>query len=224
MMKRQIPDLIVLVILHFREPFLQSLFYPRRLESERSRRTLVGDSPAAINYIKPVGPGRVGCVRGVFKVIYQGREFDAEISNAEIGHLVPLAKALRSGKKNTLLQVLGCLPGIGGMSLFDVDDIERNLVPVAPVEPVQFGNLPPKRRSGVTSKNEYHWLLSPEGRKFHRRLLVSCLKAKIRRFVSDFQVSLPGQEPQPPKGHEQKQDRIWHLRDCLGKDRRRLEH
>ena len=224
MMKRQIPDLIVLVILHFREPFLQSLFYPHRLESKRPRRALVGDTPAAINYIKPVGPGRVGCFRGIFKVIYQGREFDAEISNADIGHLVPLAKALRSRKKNTLFQVFACLPGIGGMSLFDVDDIESNLVPVAPVDPVEFGNLPPKGGSGVTSKNEYHWLLPPEGREFHCCRLVTRLKAKIRRLVSDFQVSLPGQEPQPPKGYEQKQDRIWHLRDCLGKDRRRLTH
>ena len=59
------------------------------------------------------------------------------------------------------------LPGIAGMRFLNVDQIECDLLLVPIIDFVQVGNLPAKRRSGVTTEDQHDRLFASEIGKLH---------------------------------------------------------
>jgi hypothetical protein len=64
-----------------------------------------------------------------------------------------------TGKYNLVLHVALGLPDITRMRLQDVHDQESDLLVVLIIKPVESGNLPPERRSGITAEYEHHGLM-----------------------------------------------------------------
>jgi hypothetical protein len=75
---------------------------------------------------------------------------------AHAGVCDPLAFFSRrwASEKHAFLDIALHLPQVRGMSLIDIDDVERNTIFVLPIQLVERGNLPAEGWSSVAPKNE----------------------------------------------------------------------
>ena len=106
-----------------------------------------------------------------------------------------LRKILGAGEDDVVVQIIGILPDVTGMSFANVYDVERDAVLVLFVELVEVGNLPPERRSGVTSENQDDWFLAAHGRQLKSALVIRALERKIGGYVADGEVAVAGDVP-----------------------------
>jgi hypothetical protein len=123
-----------------------------RLEPKRPGLALVSDSPAAIDQIKPIRPGRISILRSIVYRVYEGRKFDAKLGRAGSREVYSFVIILRVPVDYILSLVYRQLPFIARMCLFDVNQKEFGPILILMIEIVERGNLPAKRRSGVTAK------------------------------------------------------------------------
>ena len=133
-------------------------------EAEWTGPRFVGDAAVAIDYVEAVGPAGVVAFSGVVKAVDHRRKMDAQFDDAHLAHLLAFGEIFWAGEDDVVVQIVGILPDVTGVGFANVDDVERDAVFVLFVELVEVGNLPPKRRSGVTSENQDDWFLAAHGR------------------------------------------------------------
>src|SRR5712675_2963902 len=112
-----------------------------------------------IDHVDAIGPAGISLFRSVIESIDHGRKFNSQLAHAGSGDRSPLRVVLRTTENNFILNVAGHLPHIAGMSFENVDSHEGCPTAVLIVKRVERGNLPPKRRSSVTAKNQDNRLL-----------------------------------------------------------------
>jgi hypothetical protein len=81
------------------------------------------------------------------------------------------------------------------MSFRDVHDEKSSPIFVFFVKLVESGNLPPKWRSSVTSKDEYDWLLLIQFRQLNVIALVELNQGKSGSLIAYMKMA--GARPQP---------------------------
>ena len=93
------------------------------------------------------------------------------------------------------------------MSLLDVDNVEGDCVFVLLIQFVERGNLPAKRRSGITSKDEHNRSIRAEAGELHAGRLVVGSQVKVWSQVANSQFASAGDVP---KGLEWQDDHRNH--------------
>lgn|SRR5215831_4862705 len=134
---------------------LQRVFQFLRLEPKRPRLALVDNPIVTIDEVDALWPARVSALGRVVEPIDHCRKLNTQLADAGSSDLAAFLIILRTCEKNLVLQVALGLPDIGGMRLCDVDNQERDSLPVLIVELVERGNLPPKRRSSITAEKQH---------------------------------------------------------------------
>ena len=131
------------------------------MKAERPGLALVKYASIGTDQIKAVRPARIGILHLVVEAIHHGREFDSQSAHTRAGYRCAFFFIARTAKEHIIAHVALHLPHVGGMCLKDIDRIEIDLILVLSGQFVQGGNLPPKRRSGITPKYEDDWFASP---------------------------------------------------------------
>jgi len=134
------------------------------VETEGTRRTLVGNATVGIDQIQAIGPACVILLDAIFHGVNQGGHGDVEFPHAGGSHLFALGSGGGVLKNHAFLDVALHLPKIAGMRFVNVNDVERDTLAVLLVELVERGNLPAKRRSSIAAKNQYDRLFATKGR------------------------------------------------------------
>lgn len=134
-----------------------------RTKTERAGPCFKGDAAIAVNHVEAVGPARVIALSSVVKAVNHRRKMYAEFDDAHLAHLFAFREIFGAGEDDVVVQIVGILPDVAGMGFANVYDVERNAVLILFVELVEVGNLPPERRSGVTSKNQDDRFLAAHG-------------------------------------------------------------
>ncbi len=138
-------------------------------ETEWSWFGLEPDTSIRPDEIKPVGPTGVDLFHAGFNSVDQRGKRNVEFPHAGVRNLHALTEAGRILKKHIVLHVARHLPDVAGVRLNNVNDEERDSIPILGVQLVQRGNLPAKRRSRVTPKDQHDRLFPAERRKSHAR-------------------------------------------------------
>src|SRR5260221_9350034 len=125
-------------------------------ETVGSGRALECHAASASDQIEPVWPSRVRSLRPVPDAIQNRRDANAQLTNARLGRLAPLAIGARRGQQHAVLLIGPILPKVYRMGLLDVHDVEGGAVAIRIVEPVQGGNLPPEAWSSVAAEGQDH--------------------------------------------------------------------
>ena len=128
------------------------------IEPERPRFALVRHVAGGVDQVKAVRPCRVRLLRGVAEFIEHGRNIDSELANAGSRDKVAFIFAPRTGEDDIVLNIALHLPNVTGVRLGDVNHEERDLLSILLIELIESRNLPPKRRSSVTSEYQDDWL------------------------------------------------------------------
>src|ERR1700733_14425141 len=138
---------------------LQRLFQFGRLKAERAAFAFVGHAIPPIDQVDSIGPARIGLLGRVVEPIKNCGKLDSQLANTGARDLATLLGVVGTGKYNLVLHVALGLPDITRMRLQDVHDQESDLLVVLIIKPVESGNLPPERRSGITAEYEHHGLM-----------------------------------------------------------------
>ncbi len=115
-----------------------------------------------IDYIHAIGPAGVITLGGVSKFVQHGGNLDSQLADASAGDEYSFFLIPGTGKHNFVFDIALHLPDVAGMRLGDVDHQKRDPVFVLIVELIESGNLPPERRSGITSEDKNYRLLAGE--------------------------------------------------------------
>ncbi len=124
-------------------------------ESKGSGLAFVHDAAVPIDQIDALGPACVRRFSRVVESVDDSGELDPQFANASSSHLASLLIIFRTSEENLVLQIVLRLPHVGRMRLRDVDDKERDLLPVLVIQLVEGGNLPPERRSSIAAEHEH---------------------------------------------------------------------
>ena len=108
-----------------------------------------------VDQVDALRPSRVSAFGLVVESIDYRRKLDAQLADAGSRDLAAFLIIFRTCEKDFVLEVALRLPDIGGMRLCDVDNQERDLLPVLIVELVERGNLPPERRSSIAAEKQH---------------------------------------------------------------------
>lgn len=154
-----------------------------RLETKGTRFALPGDAPVPVDHIEAVRPCRVSPLRGIVKIVNEGRKLNPEILHAGTRHGAALIEGARCLENNIFFHVDRHLPDIAGVRFFDVDHVKLYLLLVLLIQPVQGRNLPPEWGSRVAAKNQHHRFLATKRGKLHARHLIERLQTKIGRRI-----------------------------------------
>ena len=134
---------------------LHSLFQFLWLEPKRSGLALINHAVVSVDQVDALRPSGVSALGLVVESIDHRRKLDAQLPYASSRDLAAFLIVFRACKKNLVLQVALRLPDVGGMRLCDVDNQERDLLPVLIVELIERGNLPPERRSSIAAEKQH---------------------------------------------------------------------
>jgi hypothetical protein len=153
---------------------LKRHFQFRGVESEGAWLCLQYDSAVSINEINPIRPARVGTFDGIVHVIDNGRNLDPKLPHTTGSDPAAFVEALWRSKDHFVTDVTGHLPNVAGVSFLNIDNVKGNPVFVLFVELVERGNLPAKRRSGITAEDEHDGAITAKaGQLYPRGFLVS---------------------------------------------------
>jgi hypothetical protein len=161
----------------------------RGVEPEGAWLCLQYDSAVSINEINPIRPARVGTFDGIVHVIDNGRNLDPKLPHATGSDPAAFVEALWRSKDHFVTDVTGHLPNVAGVSFLNVDNEETNPVFVLFVEFVERGNLPAKRRSGITAEDEHDGAVAAEVRQLYPGGLPVGSQPEIWRQIPNLQVT-----------------------------------
>lgn len=133
------------------------------MKAVRSGVALVHDAPIRFDEIKAVRPCRVRRLHPVIETVNQSGELDAQFSHACTGDGGAFRFVTRASEKYFIVNIALQLPYVGGMGFYDVHGIKIDLALILFRQPVQGGNLPPKRRSCVAAEDQDDRLARPQG-------------------------------------------------------------
>ena len=128
------------------------------LESKRAGFAFVSNAAIAADQIQAIRPRGVSDFGRVVEIVNQSRQLDPQLAHAGRCDVTPLVECARSRDRHVARK----LPGIAGVCLENVDDVERRLIFVLAVQLVERGNLPAKWRSSVAAENQDHGFLAAE--------------------------------------------------------------
>ncbi len=131
------------------------------MKAEWTRLALVKYATTSSDQIKTVGPTRISRFDTVVETVDECGEFDTQLADAGPGDIGALDLVLWAAEEYVIAHIGLHLPHVGGVRLEDVHRVKSNLALILLGELVQGGNLPPKRRSGVTAEDQDHRLVSP---------------------------------------------------------------
>ena len=129
------------------------------VETKRPGLAFVYNMAAAIDQIDPVRPCSVCMLRRVAEFVQHRRHLNAQLPDTRCRHDAALVFTLWARKHDILSDIAMHLPNVARVRFRDVDDKECDFFSVLLIQPVKGRNLPPKRRSGITSKNQNDWSL-----------------------------------------------------------------
>lgn len=171
------------------------MFHEARIEAERSGAALMGDGSIAPDHVKAIRPPGIGALGRVLEVIHQGGELDTEIPDARAANLGAFTVTLRAGENHIVPNVHRQLPGVIGVGLLDVDQVEGRLGAVFAVDAVKLGNLPAKWRSSVAAEDEYNRTAATHLGEPHTLAVIRGFELEIGRGVTGIQTA--GTSPHP---------------------------
>jgi len=128
------------------------------IEPEGSWFAFVRHVAGRIDQVKAIWPSRVRLFRRVAEFIEHGRNMDPELADAGTRDETAFFFAPRTGEDNIVLNIALHLPDVAGVRLGNVHHQKRDLLSVLLIELIEGRNLPPKRRSSVTSEYQDDWL------------------------------------------------------------------
>ena len=137
--------------------------FPRR-KAEWPCGALIGDAPARVDQVQPVRPRRIRPFDRVVRTVDERRGLDTQAQHAGACDAETLLGRLRPRDKEAITDILSRLPEIDRMGFFDVDDVERNTIAIAPKEVVDGGHRPPKGWSRIAAKDERNGALPAKRR------------------------------------------------------------
>ena len=109
------------------------------------------------------------------------------------------------------------------MRFLNINNVKRNTIFVLPVEPVERGNLPAKRRSSVAAEDKYDGLLVAERTQTDTGLLVERAQSEVVSRPAGSKRPSSRARPQRLKREHNKQG-SRHLRDSRREALRWLAH
>jgi hypothetical protein len=128
------------------------------VEAEGTRLALVRHVAGRVDQVKSVWPCRIRLLGGVAEFIEHGRNIDSELTDAGARDETAFVFAPWTREDDIVFNIALHLPNVARMRLGDVNHQERDLLSILLVEFVEGRNLPPKRRSSVTSEYQDDWL------------------------------------------------------------------
>ncbi len=134
-------------------------------------------------------PARIVLLDVIVDRIDERGNRDMQVSHARVGHSLPIFIRGGISKQNAFLHVALHLPNIARMRLSDVDNEERYSIFILLVQLVERVNLPAKRRSSVTAKDENNRLLASKRGQGNRAGMIEERKCKIGRLISYLEMA-----------------------------------
>jgi hypothetical protein len=129
-----------------------------RVEAEGPWLALVRHVAGGVDQVKAVRPSRVRLFCGVAEFIEHGRNIDSELTDAGARDETAFVFAPWTREDDIVFNVALHLPDVAGVRLGDVNHQECDLLSILLIELIEGRNLPPKRRSSVTSEYQDDWL------------------------------------------------------------------
>src|SRR6516225_555444 len=130
------------------------LFPGVRIEPERTALAGIHDLAVTADQVQPHRQRDVAFLYAVVDRIDQHRHLQIEVDLAHSRHRGALGIAPRLAEADVLPKVLRHPPTIVGVRFPDVDEVERDLVPVRAIDFVQAHGPITRRRSGIGAENE----------------------------------------------------------------------
>lgn len=160
------------------------------MESKRPGAALISYALRSINQINAVWPRGVLALGGIPKFVEHRWNLNAQFAHASSRHESPFLFTARTGKYHVVFYVARHLPDIAGVCLGDVNHQKCDPVLELLVELVEGRNLPPKGRSGVTSKHQHHWTIrrSQRGQLYLCRFVELC-QCEVRCWTTHVQAA-----------------------------------
>src|SRR5437660_3613148 len=124
------------------------------MKTERAGLALVEHAAVATDEINAIRPARVRLLDRIADAVDQRRKVNAQFPHAAFGHAGALGFTPRVAEQDTIPNVAGHLPKVGGMRLADVHRVKRNAVAELVIELVERGNLPAEGRSSIAPEHE----------------------------------------------------------------------
>ena len=112
------------------------------------------DATVAIEQVHAIGPAGVVPLGSIRDAIHQCGEPQAQLSHTGGCGRGALVIGARGGKQHVVLDIGADLPQIGGVSLLNVDDVERDAILVSIIKAIELGNLPAKGRSSIAAEDQ----------------------------------------------------------------------
>ena len=150
--------------------------------------TNVGELALGIDDIQAIRSTRVGVADFIIESVHQHRQRHLEIRDEVLRHLVPFFERPRVFDEDAVLDVLRCLPSIGGMGFTNVDEVEVNVFAVFLEQFLDLTDRVSERRSSTTAENQHHRLPFQIG-KFHLVLAVRVGQLEHRSDITAFERS-----------------------------------
>ncbi len=132
-----------------------------RVKSKWARFAFVKYASTLTDQIEPVGPTRESRFDTIVETVNECGEFDAQLADARPSNIGALDLVLWTAEEYVIAHIGLHLPHVGGMRLEDVHGVKSDFTLILLGELVQGGNLPPKRRSGVTAEDQDDRLVGP---------------------------------------------------------------
>ena len=129
------------------------------MKAEGAWTALINHASSFINQINPIGPAGISLLSGIVEVVDKSGKFDPKFAHAHPRYLSAFFHALGTREYDFVADITLHLPDVAGMRFQNVNGVEIHVLTVFIVELVECGNLPPKRRSGVTAEDEHDRLV-----------------------------------------------------------------
>ncbi len=130
-----------------------------RFKSKGARFALVRDTALRVDQIDTVRPARIRPFRRIAKIVEHGWKLYPKFPHAGPSDEPAIFLGFRAGKNHLVLNVALHLPNVAGMRFRNVNNQKSYAPAILLVEFIEGGNLPPERRSSVTTEYQNHRLL-----------------------------------------------------------------
>jgi hypothetical protein len=137
---------------------------------------LVAHAPVLVDDIEAIGPTGVVAFGRIIKRVDDSGELDAKLHDAELAQFAAFIEALGAGENDVIVEIVGVLPDVAGMSLANVDHVEGDAVSVLLVQLIENGNLPPEGRSRIAAEDENDGFFAAQGRQLESCFVIRALE------------------------------------------------
>jgi hypothetical protein len=143
-------------------------------------------------------------------MVDDGGKAQRQLGGASVRHGAAFGQSCGAGHRDFVFLVVFVLPGLKRVGFQNLNHVENRPVFVLVVELVERGNLPAKRRSGITPEDEHHGLLPAERGELDSGVLIGSGQVEVRSGIAHVEASRPRYEPERLEGDKHHQ-RLRHM-------------